>query len=501
MRTLPHSERDLTRSITRREFLRDAAAAGSAMSFGPLVGCHTLDQGDGSLQALSDVPAASLREFDAAFHGVVIRPKDAAYEQARQVYNARFDRRPGLIARPTDANDVATAVQFARSENLLVAVRGGGHSYAGHSTCDDGLVIDLSQMKGLQIDRDSGIVQTESGFTATELDRAADEAGLVVALAETPSVGISGLILGGGISWLSSTYGTASDNLLSARVVLADGRLVTASAEENPDLFWALRGGGGNFGIVTAFTLQAHRLPQVVGGMLAFDLGQAPKVIKAWRDTVSSAPAELNSGLQFFARPDFPGGAMMGLRVCYAGSPESAEPWIDSLRALGAPLVDTIAPSSYLSFQSQNPAAPFGWSNSIRHGFYGDLDDALAEALPALTGDGPPVWTFGALHWHGAACRMPVEATAFPHRAPGFSSLFTALWQDPADEQASIAWVERGWRTVAPHTQGVYGNLMEDEGRERVLASYQENYARLLVAKQKYDQDNFFRLNHNIAAA
>lgn len=491
----------MTRIITRRGFVRSAAVAGAAASLGPLTGCRRPDDADVVRRTMDAVSEASVRDFQTAFRGAFIQPEDATYEQARRVYNARFDRHPGLIVRPVDAGDVSAAVSFARDERLVLAVRSGGHSYAGHSTCDGGLVIDLSQMKGLQIDSEGVVVRTQSGFTTEELDRAADEAGLVLALAETPSVGISGLILGGGICWLSSALGTASDNLVSARVVLADGRIVTASAKENPDLFWALRGGGGNFGIVTEFTLQAHRLPQVVGGMLAFDLGQAPNVLKAWRDTISSAPDELQTGAQFFARPDFPGGAMMGIRVLYAGSPESAEPWVRSLRALGKPLADTIAPQTYLAFQSQNPVAPTGWSNSIRAGFIREFADALADALPALTADGPPVWTFGAVHWHGAACRMPAEATAFPHREPGLSFLATALWQDPAEEQASIEWVERAWRTVAPYTHGVYVNLLEDEGQQRVLAAYKDNYARLVAIKEKYDPDNLFRLNHNIGAA
>jgi len=488
----------VTRIASRREFIRDAAVAGAAISFGHLVGCRGLDDRGAALRKLDDASEASLRDFRGAFRGTVIQPDDATFEQARQVYNARFDRHPGLIARPADADDVATAIQFARSEGLLTAVRGGGHSYAGHSTCDGGLMIDLSHMKGLQIDPESAVVRVQSGFTTTELDHAADEAGLVVVLADTPSVGISGLILGGGLCWLNGALGTASDNLVSARVVLADGRVVTASAEEKPDLFWALRGGGGNFGIVTDFTIRAHRLPLVVGGMLVFDLGQAPDVLKAWREAVSSAPDELQTGAQFFARPDFPGGAMMGIRVCYAGSPESAERWIRSLRALGKPVADTITPKTYLAFQATNPEAPVGWSNSIRAGFIRDFDDALIEALPALTADGPAIWQFGMLHWHGAACRMPVEATAFPHREPGLSFLATALWQDPAEAQASIEWVERGWSIVAPHTHGVYVNLLEDEGQERVLAAYEDNYARLLAIKQKYDPDNLFRLNQNI---
>jgi len=488
----------MTRSITRRQLIRDAAVAGAAISIGHLVGCRDIDHRGGALRRLDDVSAISLRGFRAAFRGTVIRPQEAAYEQARQIFNARFNRHPGLIVRPVDANDVAAAIQFAGSEDLLTAVRGGGHSYAGHSTCDGGLVIDLSQMKGLQIDPEGAVVRTQSGFVAAELDRAADEAGLVVALAETPSVGISGLILGGGLCWINSSLGTASDNLVSARVVLADGRIVTASAQENPDLFWALRGGGGNFGIVTDFTIRAHRLPQVVGGMLVFDIGQAPEVLKAWRESLSSAPDELQTCALFFSQPKLPGGAAMGIRVCYAGSPESAESWIRSLRALGKPVADTITPKTYLAFQAENPVPPVGWSNSIRAGFIRDFDDALIEALPALTTNGPTIWQIGMLHWHGAACRMPVEATAFPHREPGLSFLATALWQDPAEDQTSVEWVKRAWSTVAPHTHGVYVNLLEDEGQQRVLAAYEDNYARLLAIKQKYDPDNLFRLNQNI---
>lgn len=362
-------------------------------------------------------------------------------------------------------------------------------------------MIDLSQMRGLQIDSEKAIVRTQSGFVTAEIDRATHEAGLVVGLSETPTVGISGLILGGGISWLTAAHGLASDNLVSAQVVLADGRIVTASAEENSDLFWALRGGGGNFGIVTEFALQAYQLPHIVEGILMYDLAESRTVLKAWRELTETAPDELQTLAMLMPAPKLPSGAVLGLRVFFTGPPEAAEPWIQSFRGLGAPIADTISAKTYLQSQSSNQVPPVGFFNAMRTGFLHDLHDDLIEALPEVAADGPDHFLISLLHWHGAACRVPAEATAFPHRDPGISVFITDLWQDPAQEQKNIDWIMRVWRLVAPRTTGAYSNLMEDEGPKRVRAAYGANYERLAKLKRKYDSRNFFRLNQNIAPA
>jgi FAD/FMN-containing dehydrogenase len=480
--------------MTRRDFVL-AASAGTAVSLSGLLGCEG-GRRPSPRRAIEAVTEAALRDFTAGFRGTVIRSADSGYDVARRLWNARFDYRPGIIARCSDEADVVRAVNFARTEQLVVAVRGGGHSPAGHSGCDGGIVIDLSGMKGIGLDRPALAIRADPGVVAGELDFVSQGAGLAMVLAECSTVGIGGFTLGGGQGLLSCKYGLGCDNLLSAQVVLADGRSVAASPDENPELFWALRGGGGNFGIVTSLRLRAHPLKQVVAGTLTFDLAQAPVVLRAYRAFAPSAPDELTTAARFVALPS---GPALALQVCFAGDATTATPSLASLRGFGKPLADTLAPRPYLEAQGMDPDPPAGVASAIRTGFLPTLEDDLIDALADLASKAPPDFFASIYPIQGAVTRVPKADTAFPLRERGFDFFVTAGWQDEAQRAAAEEWIGRAWEAVRPRTRGAYVNLLEAEGDERVRAAYGDSYERLRAVKRTYDPDNLFQLNQNIA--
>jgi len=487
----------MEQNISRRDFVQRMLLAAAAVPLANLISCIA-PENNIELRRLDELNEKAILNFLKTIHGNVIRPQDETYDQARQVFNARYNKKPGLIIKPLDVNDVATAVRFANEERIITAVRGGGHSYAGYSVCDGGIVIDLSEMKGLELNPEASIVRTQSGYVTRELDYATQAKGMALVLSETPTVGVSGLILGGGLAWLSSRFGTACDNLLSAQVVLADGSIVTANSTENPDLLFALKGGGGNFGIVTEYTLRAHPITQVVAGALLFDLAQAPTVLKNYRDFLITAPEELQTAALFFPTQNQTSKASLAIQMCYSDSLDKAEPWLKVLRSFGKPYTDTIQEKSYLDFQGSHATAPPGLSNSIRSGFLPILRDELIDAFTELAAKRPDISRISLLHWHGAPCRIPLNSAAFPLREPGLNFFATALWSDPAQHDACIGWVEEAWKAVAPYTHGAYSNLLEDEGAKRVLEAYGNNYSHLVKLKRKYDPQNLFRLNQNI---
>lgn len=491
----------MKQNITRRDFIRRLLLAGAAVPLLNLISCIDQTEYNINLRRIDELNEKAIKDFIGLFRGQVIRPQDKIYDQARRVFNARFDKWPGLIVKPLDVNDVAATVRFANEENIILAVRGGGHSYAGYSVCDGGMVIDLSGMKKLEINPENSTVRTQLGYVTRELDYATQAKGMALVLSETATVGVSGLILGGGLAWLNSRFGTACDNLLSAQIVLADGQIVTANSTENPDLFFALKGGGGNFGIATEFTLRAHPMTRVVAGELLFDQDQAHTVSKNYKDFLITAPDELQTLVQFIPTPNRTSKASMAIKVCYSESLDKAEPWLKKLRGLGKSYADTIQEKSYLDFQGSHAVAPPGLSNSIRSGFFPTLEDDMIDAFTELIVKAPQISLLGGLHWHGAPCRIPLDAAAFPLREPGFNFLVTALWNDPAQQDTCIGWVEEVWNAVAPYTIGAYSNLMEDEGAKRVLEAYGKNYSRLVKLKRKYDPKNLFRLNQNINPA
>jgi FAD/FMN-containing dehydrogenase len=487
----------MSRYLARRDFLRLVGSAGVTFSVGGLGlhGCARAGRDAQARRSLDAVDEGAIRDFAAGIHGSLLRPSDTEYESARRIWNARFDRRPGLIARCVDAADVKRAVDFARAENVLLAVRGGGHSFAGYAACDGGLVVDLSEMKGVQVDRHQRVIRAQPGLLSRELDAATREAGLAMVLGGCGSVGIGGFTLGGGEGALSGKYGLSCDNLLSADLVLANGRLVSASAGENPDLFWALRGGGGNFGVVTSFRFRAHLLTQVVAGRLMYDLTQAPAVMRAYRAFAPSAPDEMTAGLVVTTVERAPA---LVLNVTHAGDAASAAPVLRTLRSFAKPKADTIASVSYHEFQLASPGPPAGFPSTARGAFLPDLPDEVIDAVTAVGGEIPPAAEFEMNHLHGAVSRVPLADTAFPLRQPGYDCFAIAAWVAPAQRDAAVSWVQRFFDAVRPHATGVYVNVLNDDEGERVKAAYGPQYARLAAVKTKYDPGNLFRLNPNV---
>jgi FAD/FMN-containing dehydrogenase len=399
--------------ISRRDFLKLTAYAGAAVSVGGLPVHASAGETSQVLRSVDTISDSVIRDFVSGVHGSVVLPRDQAYESARRLWNAKFDRRPGLIVRCADTADVKRAVDFARAEKLLIAVRGGGHSWAGYSMCDKGLVIDLSGMKEVHVDRQQHLVRTQPGLLGTDLDAATQHVGLAMVLGGCGSVGIGGFTLGGGEGDLSGKFGLSCDNLLSADVVLADGRFVTASRRENADLFWALRGGGGNFGIVTSFLFRAYPLTQVLAGQLIYDVAQAPVVMRAYREYALSAPDALSTGMTFTVLKD---GPVFLIHAVYAGNDASAAPVLRSLRKLAKPKADTIAPVLYLAFKTAKAGPPPGFQSTVRTAFLPTLPDEVIDAISEVGARVPPAAELEMFHLHGAVSRVPLSDTAFPLR-------------------------------------------------------------------------------------
>ncbi len=469
------------------------------------VGLSVAEVGDGARACVPQVRRSVdmvnktvIRDFIAGLHGSVLRRADQAYESARRVWNAKFDRFPGLIVRCANTTDVKRAIDFARTENLLIAVRGGGHSFAGHSSCDGGLVIDLSRMKGLQIDAQRHMVRAQPGLLGNELDLATQQAGLAMVLGGCGSVGVGGFTVGGGEGALSGKYGLSCDNLLSAEVVLADGRVVTASADKHGDLFWALRGGGGNFGVVTSFQFRAYPLTQVIAGRLIYDITQARAVMRAYRAFAPSAPDELTAGFTFSLSKD---GPVLRLQAVYAGGEASAAPVIAALRKLAKAKADTITPVSYLAFKNADPGPPPGFPSTVRTAFLAELPDEAIDAISEVGAQIPRAAEIEMFHLHGAVSRVALESSAFPLRQPGFDCFAAAAWLAPGQRQAVSGWVQRFWKAVRPHASGAYTNMLSDDEGDRVKDAYGRQYARLAALKKRYDPHNLFRLNPNILPA
>ena len=480
--------------ITRRDFVKLTASAGAALSLGGLYGCESRSE---AVRTVAMVDDAAMGRFAEGFTGQLIRPGDTAYDSARRVWNARFDKHPGMIARCDGVEDVVRAVDFARNQDLLVAVRAGGHSSAGHSTCDGGVVIDLSGMRTLSIDPRRRIAHAEPGLRVGEVDRATQGAGLAAVLAECPSVGLGGFTVGGGEGMLMSKYGLACDNLLSAEVVLADGRVVTASPESDPDLYWAIRGGGGNFGIVTSFEYRLHPLTEVLAGPLVWDISQGASVLRFYREFAASAPDELSTSARFVALPT---GPAFLIATCYAGDTSAGEEVLRPLRSFGSTAADMVAPMTYLQSQSMGGAAA-GASSTTRSGYLSALSDETIDSLQEFANEAPPVFVLALTHLHGAVTSMQSGATAFPMREPGFDLWTMGVWQDPGQAEAATEWVNRVWRAVADPTGPGYVNAMDTVPQERVRAAYGENYRRLAQLKRRYDPDNLFRMNQNVVPA
>jgi len=449
------------------------------------------------------------KSLSGRFNGELIPPGSAGYDQARRVWNAAIDRRPALIARPRDTTDVAAAVVFARERDMPVAVRCGGHSVAGNSVCDDGLLIDLSLMKRVRVDPERAIARADGGVLWGEYDRETQAFGLATPGGRATTTGLGGFTLGGGYGWLSPKYGLACDNLLAAEVVTADGQLLTVGENENEDLLWGLRGGGGNFAIVTSYEFRLHPVgPTIVGGMMIHPLEQASEVLRAYRDYVDQAPDELATAFAFFPAPPEPfipawlhGKTVLGIIACHCGDVDEGQRLVRPLKELGPPAVDLVGPMPYVELQAMlDPTAPPGWRwyNTGEH-----LDGLTDEAIETLTGHAPQglaPFTQAIVFRHGGAVsRVPEADTAFSNRGSAYLLHPLAAWTDPSDEDRHIEWLRALVRDMEPFkTGGVYLNF-SPQGDERLLDGFGAvKYARLVALKEKYDPTNLFRFNHNI---
>jgi len=456
---------------------------------------------------------ATIREFKSGLRGELVRPADAGYDAARKVFNAMIDRRPEFIVRCAGVSDVIAAVNFARAQNLLVAIRGAGHNVAGSSVCDGGLVIDLSRMKSIRIDPVVRTARVEGGVTWGELNHELQSFGLAATGGFIGTTGVSGLTLGGGLGWLVRKHGLALDNLLSADIVTAEGQLLVASASQNEDLFWGLRGGGGNFGVVTSFKFRAHPAGIVLAGLVLHPLSLGKEALQFWRDFGPTAPEEFTDGaLVFNAPPEMPVPDMLrrepivGLGGVYTGPLEAAEQALAPLRGFGPPAADAIQPMPYSAAQTMADFLwPPGCLNYWRSGFLKELSDAAIETILAFSAIAPSQRTVVVIehNGHGTMSRVAADDTAFGYRNWPFNFLVTSIWTDPAETEANIAWTREFCDAMQPFlADAVYVNYLGDEGEERVRSAYSPaTYARLAALKQKYDPTNLFRLNQNIKPA
>jgi FAD/FMN-containing dehydrogenase len=451
-------------------------------------------------------------ELDAlagGLRGTLLAEDAPGYDDARTIWNAMIDRRPGLIVRCAGAEDVVRAVRFASDNELLVAVRGGGHNIAGSAVCDGGLMIDLSEMKSVRVDPATQRVWVEPGATLGDLDKETQAFGLAVPTGINSTTGVAGLTLGGGFGWITRKFGLTIDNLLSVDIVTADATLVRASAKENPDLFWALRGGGGNFGVVTAFEFKLNSLgPQVLSGLVVHPFENAANLLKEYRRVVESAPDELTCWVVMRKAPPLPflpvewhGREVLVFAMCYSGDIKEGEKATAELRALGQPIADVVGANPFTGWQANfdpllAPGARTYWKSHDLTQLADGAIAALVEAMRRLPG---PECEIFIGHVGGVAGRVPVDATAFPQRSSHFVMNVHARWREESQDKACIAWARSVFDAIAPFSAGTaYVNFMPGDEGERVETAYGPNYDRLAEAKRRYDPRNLFRLNQNV---
>ncbi len=450
-----------------------------------------------------NIETSTLEELRQRLRGAVITAADAEYDVARRVWNALIDKCPALIVRCQSAVDVITAVNFARERQLPVAVRGGAHSVAGNGTCEGGLVIDLAGMKGIRVDPRRRRAWAEPGLRWAEFDRETQAFGLATTGGTVGDTGIAGLTLGGGFGWLEGKLGMTIDNLLAADVVLASGELVHASADENPDLFWAIRGGGGNFGVVTSFEYQLHPIgPMIVGGLVVHPFARAAEVLAFYADFLRKAPDALTAAAVLMTAPD--GNKACAIAGAYVGPIGEGEAAMKPLKEFGPPILDMVGPIPYVGQQSLlDQAMPPNVLNYWKADFVPELSPRLVQtAIDAYSRVPSPMSSILFFPIHGAASRVPADAAAYPHRR-GIHMGIYSVWTDRAQRDPNVSWVRSTWDAIQPFVPGgVYVNeLGDDEGEDRVQQAYGSNYARLAALKAKYDPQNLFHLNANIKPA
>jgi FAD/FMN-containing dehydrogenase len=451
------------------------------------------------MESLADAAA----ELAATFRGQLLQPMDAGYEAARKVHNGLVDKRPALIARCQGVADVAAAVDLTRRLGLEVAVRGGGHNVAGRATIDGGVVVDLSLMKGIRVDPQRRTVWAQGGVTWGELNRETQLHGLAVTGGVVSSTGIAGLTLGGGIGWLMGKHGLALDNLLSVELVTADGQVLQASRQQEPELFWALRGGGGNFGVATGFEYALHPVgPIITGGLLVHPIERARALLEFFRDSTRQLPDEQTLFATLAHAPDGSGAQVAALVTCHCGPLDDAGKAMLPLQQFGSPLLDAVGPMPYVQLNGMLDAGyPQGALNYWKSSFLTELSEAaITTMIDCFTRCPTPMGQLLLEHFHGAITRVDVGDTAFPHRGEGYNFLVLGQWTQPEDSDACIAWTRQTYERMRPFfAAGRYVNYLDDdEADDPAAAAYGPNYRRLQQIKGRYDPENFFRMNQNI---
>ncbi len=451
----------------------------------------------------------NIEEFKTHFQGEVLLPDDASYDEVRQIWNAMIDRKPALIARCTSTEDVIQAIQFGRTQNLLISVRGGGHNIAGNAVCDDGLMIDLSLMKDVQVDLATRTASVGPGCTLADFDRVAQAHGLATPLGINSTTGVAGLTLGGGFGWLSRKYGMTIDNLLSAEVITADGQQLNASESENADLFWGLRGGGGNFGVVTRFDFQLHPVgPDVLSGLIVFPFEQAKVVISQFARFTETMPEELNVWMVTRKAPPLPflpaevhGREMIALALCYVGDPEEGERLIAPLREFGTVLGEHVGVQPYTAWQQAfDPLLAKGARNYWKSHNFAQISDGVIDAIVEYAARLPSphceifIGTIG-----GQTTRVAPEAMAYSSRDANYVMNVHGRWETPAEDERCIAWAREFFARSQPFaSSGAYINFLTQEETDRIAFAYGATWNQLVELKSKYDPTNLFRMNQNI---
>jgi FAD/FMN-containing dehydrogenase len=451
--------------------------------------------------AISTIDAGLLEALTGTFSGTVLLPDDDGYDDARRVHNGLIDRRPALIARCQGAADIADAIGIARSSGLEVSVRGGGHNVAGRAVADGGVMIDLAPMKGIHVDPAARTVRAQGGVIWSELNRDAHAHGLAVTGGAISSTGIAGYTLGGGLGWLMAKHGLGADNLIGVELVTADGETLNVDDESHPDLMWALRGGGGNFGVAASLVYRLHPVSTVTGGLIAHPIDAAPEMLRFYRDAVAGGSDDLTVFAGLVHAPDGSGHKLAAMVVFHTGSPDEAERDLAPFKTWGTPLVVEVGPMPYPVMNTLLDAAyPKGalnyWLSSFTTGLSDELIDAMAERFASVPS---PMTVILLEHFHGAVTRIAPTDTAVPHRDEGWNLLLPSEWTDPAHTEANIAWTKDTYAALSEHfSGGRWLNYLGDDQDDAIRSAYGPNYDRLVEVKRRYDPDNVFHLNHNI---
>jgi FAD/FMN-containing dehydrogenase len=494
--------------LNRRQFARSALAAAVAVSIPARPGRAAIlsptSRIDRDIDAITGAGAevnlsrGDVQALGEALHGNLVLPGHAAYDPARRVLNRQMDKHPALIVQPRGAADVKLAVDFARDSNLLVAVKCGGHSPAGKSTCDDGMLIDLSLLRGVRVDADARIAYVAGGSLLGDLDHESMARGLVTTAGTVSHTGVGGLTLGGGFGRVGRRFGLALDNVQGVEIVTAGGEILRADADENPELYWGVRGGGGNFGVVTSFDMTLHPMQrEVIGGVLIFPLEEARQVLRFYAEYAATTPDELYLSCGMQASP---AGTGVGFIVCYSGEHSRFDAIKRTLTSIGTPILDTLGAVDYVALQKSGDIEESRAIGSYtKTGFIPELPEPLIDAIiDGFEAHPERSMNMGFQHAGGAIARIAADATSFPHRKIIATMLLTSDWDVSVDPEPHIAWLRQYWRTLEPHTRGFYTNDVIEESQQEIDENYVGNLPRLVALKNRYDPTNLFRLNANI---